>query len=147
MWREHEIGSSSSSSIGSGTRSTIEQCIEESRGEVGLGQYEVRHWHSWYRHITLALMAHTWLAAHREQNATGGTDGAGGRRLPEVELPLFERSARKLLVRSSWRRKCYRARGKAVPLPPSEVAQIYWPPAHWILLNYGSSATDLVQRN
>lgn len=47
------------------TRYTVEQCIEEAKGEVGLDQYQVRHYHSWYRHLTLTLMAHTWLAAER----------------------------------------------------------------------------------
>jgi SRSO17 transposase len=49
------------------TRYTVEQCIEEAKGETGLADYEVRHWPSWYRHITLSLMAHTWLAAVRYQ--------------------------------------------------------------------------------
>jgi SRSO17 transposase len=43
-------------------RWTVEQCIEESKGEVGLDEYEVRHWPSWHRHITCAMMAHAWLA-------------------------------------------------------------------------------------
>ncbi len=43
------------------TRYTIEQCIEEAKGETGLDEYEVRFWHSWYRHITLSMMAHAWL--------------------------------------------------------------------------------------
>lgn len=47
------------------TRYTIEQCFEEGKGETGLDQYEVRYWHSWHRHITLSMMAHTWLAALR----------------------------------------------------------------------------------
>jgi SRSO17 transposase len=47
------------------TRYTVEQCIEEAKGETGLDHYEVRYWHSWYRHITLSMMAHTWLAALR----------------------------------------------------------------------------------
>jgi SRSO17 transposase len=47
------------------TRYTIEQCIEEAKGETGLDQYEVRYWHSWYRHITLSMMAHAWLASIR----------------------------------------------------------------------------------
>ena len=46
-------------------RYTIEQCIEEGKGETGLDHYEVRHWHSWYRHITLSMMAHAWLASIR----------------------------------------------------------------------------------
>jgi SRSO17 transposase len=49
------------------TRYTVEQCIEEAKGETGLDEYEVRFWHSWHRHITLSMMAHTWLAAVRYQ--------------------------------------------------------------------------------
>ena len=45
------------------TRYTVEQCIEEAKGETGLDDYEVRFWHSWYRHITLSMMAHAWLAS------------------------------------------------------------------------------------
>lgn len=47
------------------TRYTVEQCIEEAKGETGLDHYEVRYWHSWHRHITLSIMAHAWLAAVR----------------------------------------------------------------------------------
>ncbi len=47
------------------TRYTVEQCLEEAKGEVGLDEYEVRTWPSWHRHITLSMMAHTWLAAIR----------------------------------------------------------------------------------
>jgi SRSO17 transposase len=48
-------------------RFTVEQCIEEAKGETGLDDYEVRHWHSWHRHITLSMMAHAWLAAVRRK--------------------------------------------------------------------------------
>jgi len=46
-------------------RYTVEQCIKEAKGETGLDDYQVRHWQSWHRHITLSMMAHTWLAAIR----------------------------------------------------------------------------------
>jgi SRSO17 transposase len=49
------------------SRYTVEQCIEEAKGETGLDEYEVRFWHSWYRHITLSMMAHAWLASIRLQ--------------------------------------------------------------------------------
>ena len=49
------------------TRYVVEQCIEEGKGETGLDEYEVRHWPSWHRHITLSMMAHTWLASVRYQ--------------------------------------------------------------------------------
>jgi SRSO17 transposase len=56
------------------TRYTVEQCIEEAKGEVGFDQYEVRLWPSWHRHITLAMMAHAWLAALRSRETDkGGT--------------------------------------------------------------------------
>ncbi|MFN8453077.1 MAG: IS701 family transposase [Anaerolineae bacterium] len=48
-------------------RATIEQCLETGKGETGLDEYEVRYWHSWHRHITLAMMAQAWLAAVRLQ--------------------------------------------------------------------------------
>lgn len=51
------------------TRYTVEQCIEEAKGETGLDHYEVRTWPSWYRHMTLSLMAHTWLASIRSTAA------------------------------------------------------------------------------
>jgi SRSO17 transposase len=41
-----------------GTRWAIEECFESAKGEVGLDHYEVRRWPGWYRHITLALLAH-----------------------------------------------------------------------------------------
>ena len=46
-------------------RHLVEQGIEEAKGETGLDEYEVRHWHSWHRHITLSMMAHAWLASIR----------------------------------------------------------------------------------
>jgi SRSO17 transposase len=53
------------------TRYTVEQCIEEAKGEVGLDQYEVRLWPSWHRHVTLAMLAHAWLASIRAAEVAG----------------------------------------------------------------------------
>ena len=50
-----------------GTRWTIEECFEEAKGQVGLDQYEVRKWEGWRRHITLAMLAHAYLAVVRQQ--------------------------------------------------------------------------------
>ena len=49
------------------TRYTVEQCIEEAKGETGLDEYEVRYWHSWHRHITLSMMALAWLVSVRHK--------------------------------------------------------------------------------
>ena len=48
-----------------GRRWTIEECFEAGKQEVGLGDYEIRSWQGWYRHITLALLALAFLAALR----------------------------------------------------------------------------------
>jgi SRSO17 transposase len=40
------------------TRWAIGEGLKRAKGEVGLGQYEVRRWDAWYRHITLSLLAH-----------------------------------------------------------------------------------------
>ena len=53
-----------------GRRWAIEECFEEAKGQVGLDQYEVRRWDGWYRHITLAMLAHAYLAVIRYQATT-----------------------------------------------------------------------------
>ena len=50
-----------------GTRWAVEEGFEQAKGEVGLDHYEVRKWPGWYRHITLALLAHAFLAVTRAQ--------------------------------------------------------------------------------
>jgi len=52
-----------------GSRYHVEHLLEEAKGSAGLAHYEVRHWHSWYRHMTLALLAHTWLTLVRYHDA------------------------------------------------------------------------------
>lgn len=48
-----------------GSRWQVEVAFEAAKGEVGLDHYEVRSWDGWYRHITLALFAHAFLAVVR----------------------------------------------------------------------------------
>jgi SRSO17 transposase len=52
-----------------GTRWTIETSFETAKGEVGLDHYEVRSWFGWYRHITLAMLAHAFLTVTRAMGA------------------------------------------------------------------------------
>jgi SRSO17 transposase len=44
-----------------GTRWQVEESFELAKQQVGLDEYEVRTWHGWYRHITLAMMALAFL--------------------------------------------------------------------------------------
>ena len=41
--------------------------LSAAKAGVGLDQYEVRRWDGWYRHITLAMLAHAYLAVVRHQ--------------------------------------------------------------------------------
>jgi SRSO17 transposase len=58
-----------------GMRWAIEASFEDAKGEVGLDHYEVRKWTAWYRHVTLALLAHAYLEVTRRQ-AEAGKKGA-----------------------------------------------------------------------
>lgn len=63
-----------------GRRWTIEEAIKQAKGEVGLDQYEVRSWRGWYRHITLSMLAHAYLAVTRiAANAEAAKRGASHR--------------------------------------------------------------------
>ncbi len=59
-----------------GRRWAIEEGFEDAKGLVGLDQYEVRKWTPWYRHITLALLAHAYLEVTRAR-ANRGEDKRG----------------------------------------------------------------------
>ncbi len=39
-----------------------EECFQTAKNETGLDQYQVRRYDAWYRHITLAMLAHAYLA-------------------------------------------------------------------------------------
>jgi SRSO17 transposase len=63
-----------------GRRWTIEECFEAAKQEVGLADYEVRSWHGWYRHVTLAMLALAFLAGMRAKlNAAPPRKGGSGR--------------------------------------------------------------------
>jgi SRSO17 transposase len=45
-----------------GSRWAVEECFQTAKTETGLDQYQVRRYDAWYRHITLAMLAHAYLA-------------------------------------------------------------------------------------
>jgi SRSO17 transposase len=53
-----------------GTRWAVEEGFQQAKTEVGLDHYEVRRWPGWYRHITLALLAHAFLVVTRTKATT-----------------------------------------------------------------------------
>lgn len=56
-----------------GSRWPIEECFQTGKGQVGLDNYQVRLYHAWYRHMSLAMLAQTFLAvtAHRHHTKKG----------------------------------------------------------------------------
>jgi SRSO17 transposase len=71
-----------------GARWAIEDCFAEAKNETGLDHYQVRLYPAWYRHITLSMLAHAFLAvtahAHRPGLAEPpSADGNGTGQPPE----------------------------------------------------------------
>ena len=84
-----------------GHRWTIESCFEEAKGEVGLDEYEVRSWTGWYRHVTLACLAHAFLAVVRSQTTAEPPAEKGGpwRHLPKRDSLAAFKARRGLVAR------------------------------------------------
>jgi hypothetical protein len=45
-----------------GARWAVEECFRAGKNEAALDHYQVRKHTAWYRHITLAMCTHAWLA-------------------------------------------------------------------------------------
>lgn len=54
-----------------GSRWPIEESFEAAKQEAGLADYQVRKWDPWYRHITLSMLAVTFLAVLRATSKKG----------------------------------------------------------------------------
>src|SRR5262245_44031508 len=82
-----------------GVRWTVEECFQAAKNEVGLDHYQVRLWHAWYRHITLAMLALAWLAvtaAGARPEATVDAPGDAGDPASEPLIPLTVNEVRRL---------------------------------------------------
>ncbi|MFD8229120.1 hypothetical protein ACFV16_33925 [Streptomyces massasporeus] len=66
-----------------GTRWAIEEAFQAAKNECGLDQYEVRRYPGWYRHITLAVLAHAFLAA---MAASAGAGRGAAESVPAISL-------------------------------------------------------------
>jgi len=62
-----------------GARWGVEDCFAEAKGEAGLDHYQVRKYRAWYRHVTLSMLAHAFLAVTARDSRPGppasGDDG------------------------------------------------------------------------
>ncbi|MDQ0578116.1 hypothetical protein QF030_000294 [Streptomyces rishiriensis] len=66
-----------------GSRWAIEECFKAAKNECGL-EYEVRRYVGWYRHITLAMLAHAILAALAAQ--AGGEAAKGAAETDQLKM-------------------------------------------------------------
>ncbi|MEO3753561.1 IS701 family transposase [Streptomyces sp. B6B3] len=57
-----------------GSRWAIEECFQAAKNECGLDQYEVRRYVGWYRHVTLSMLAHAFLAVTKHQTREKGAE-------------------------------------------------------------------------
>jgi SRSO17 transposase len=73
-----------------GMRWTVEESLQTAKGEVGLDHYEVRSWAGWYRHITLAMWAQTFLAVVRTEMGSEVALQKGGQRRTPTSLSRFK---------------------------------------------------------
>jgi SRSO17 transposase len=65
-----------------GTRWKIEENNEGAKQITGLGQYQVRRWNSWHRHVTCAMLALAFLTVQRAHHPDPATD-----RPPQTDDP------------------------------------------------------------
>jgi SRSO17 transposase len=59
-WTPHPVPLSTLVRV-AGIRWTVEERFQTGKGLVGLDQHQVRRWRSWYRWVTLAMLAHAFL--------------------------------------------------------------------------------------
>lgn len=81
-----------------GERWRIEQAFEAAKSECGLDHYEVRSWHGWYRHITLAMLALTTLVvlrSRREKNSQRASSPQRAGTAPPARRTALARMARR----------------------------------------------------
>ena len=61
-----------------GARWGVEDCFAEAKNEAGLDHYQVRKYRAWYRHATLSMLAHAFLAVTARASRPAAPPPAGG---------------------------------------------------------------------
>jgi len=103
-----------------GRRSTIEENFQAGKGLTGLDEHQVRRWTSWYRWVTLAMLAAAFLAIAAALEHARSPDP--GRQIPLTRNEIAHLLAgaiarpapegRYLMLWSCWRR-CHQYRSRA----------------------------------
>ncbi len=100
-----------------GRRWNVEECFQSGKNEVALDHYQVRLYRAWYRHITLSMFAHAWLAVTVAKNREKSrppkervTTATGYAREPDGSIPIADPPAP--------------ARNKMIPFTLNEIRHI-----------------------
>jgi hypothetical protein len=103
-----------------GSRWRVEEAFQAGKGLCGLDQHQVRRWGSWYRWVTLAMLAYAFLvvAAVTEHARHPAPPGAIELTCNEIQhlfaalvaVPVADRGHR---LRWSWWRRRHQARARA----------------------------------
>jgi len=72
----------------SGVRWRVEEYFEDSKGELGMADYEARGWQSWHHHMSLIALAHLYVTLTRCELK---------KNTPELTLPMAVRLLREAL--------------------------------------------------
>jgi SRSO17 transposase len=81
-----------------GARWGVEECFQTGKTGTGLDDYQVRRYHAWYRHVTLSMVAHAWLAVTAGGSLPDADDGLD----PTVAEPAGNRQTAKRGTRRLW---------------------------------------------
>ncbi len=125
-----------------GSRWHIEACFEEAKGEVGLDHYEVRSWMAWYRHITLACLAHAFLnvlRSHYPETTLLFSEKRAQVPPSESSLAAFKQKPRPLVRLSvaEIRRLLWKLVWEWLPSPSFSLAWSHWRRHHQaVAMNY-----------
>ncbi|MGW1811848.1 IS701 family transposase [Streptomyces sp. NPDC002078] len=108
-----------------GSRWTVEETFQSSKTLAGLDEHQVRRWDSWHRWVTLALLAHAFLAVtaaieRRDQALTDDGTSPNGlisltcNEIQRLFTTLIAYPTRDLAHRLSWStwRRCHQARAR-----------------------------------
>jgi hypothetical protein len=103
-----------------GRRWTVEERIQTSKGLCGLDQHQVRRWRSWYRWMTLAMLAHAFLVVAALTDNTRHPPPPGlipltGNELQHLFAALLARPL--LLPPTGWAGRCGDADTRPAPAP------------------------------
>ncbi|MFD9030777.1 IS701 family transposase [Streptomyces sp. NPDC059567] len=103
-----------------GRRWTVEETFQSSKGLAGLDEHQVRRWTSWHRWVTLAMLAHAFLAAatanqRAQEQALDGLIPLTCNEIQHLFITLLAQTVHTVTHRlrwSEWRRR-HQARARA----------------------------------